>query len=87
MTLVQGSSTNKSVILNDRYDKERHGLSVGWEAPSVLFYKKKLPLTVARLTDRFQSDASKLNQREVLMIKCIPVFSYSTQWKIKNIIL
>ena len=40
LTLVQGSSTSKSVILSNRYDQGRHGLSVGWETPSVLFYKK-----------------------------------------------
>lgn len=39
---------------------------------------------VTRPTDRFQSDASKLSLRGVLMIKCTSVFSYSIYRKNKN---
>lgn len=39
LTLAHRSSTNKNVILSDRYDQGRHGLSVGWETPLVVFYK------------------------------------------------
>lgn len=40
---------------------------------------------MTRPTDSFQSDALQLSQREVVMSKCISVFSYSIHWKIKNI--
>lgn len=37
LTLAYRSSINKNVILSDRYDQGRHGLSVGWETPLVVF--------------------------------------------------
>jgi len=72
LTMVQGSGTNKSVFLSDGYDQGRHGLTVRWETPLVF-----LSLTVTRPTERFQRDASKLRQREVLTIKCTDIFCYS----------
>lgn len=40
---------------------------------------------MTRPTDSFQSDTLKLSQREVVMSKCISVFSYSIHRKNKNI--